>query len=179
MIALLISLPNDATPHTTARRISESIEVRIGGYETLAPAVFRSSEMLRHLFPYDWHPSVPFDSYGGSPLVWNYYAHQQNNTARDVNYVLQSVVHPPPTGMWLLAQEGNVALYVRSDAVWEAHRTLQSPTPAGSKVYAIPRGILFRSVPLTDGPPIINVVDVIEGFGVDMDPLLNRLGVKR
>jgi hypothetical protein len=177
--ALVLSLPSDPAPHTSARLVGSAIEDRLGGYEVLDPAVFRRSSMLRHLFPYDWNPSVPSGSYGGSPLAWNYYAHQPSAPRREVNYVLQAAGDPPPTGARLLVREEGVALYVRSDAVWSSHRAIRPPTPAGSPLYAVPRGILFRSVPLTNGPPIINLVDVAERAGIDVEPLLTRLGVKR
>ena len=44
---------------------------------------------------------------------------------------------------------------------------------------AQPRGILFRSVPLESNAKIINMVDFLESIGIDMDTILNRLGVKR
>jgi hypothetical protein len=34
-------------------------------------------------------------------------------------------------------------------------------------------------VPRGDGPAVVSVVDLLERAGVDVDPLLNRLGVKR
>jgi hypothetical protein len=73
----------------------------------------------------------------------------------------------------------DAALYLLSDSVWTAHKSIRPATPAGSRIYTVPRGILFRSVPLEDGPSIINVVDVIEKCGIDMDPILSRLGVAR
>ena len=179
ILALLISLPTNFTPDTSARIVGSAIEDRIGGYEVLDPAAFKSSEILQQLFPVDWDPRVPFESYGGSPVAWNYYAHRTDGVTRNVNYVLQATTDPSPVGMRIVAVEGNVALYVRSKSVWASHRDLRPPTPAGSRVYGIQRGIIFRSVPLKNGPPIIAVVDVIESFGIDMDPILNRLGAKR
>ncbi len=179
VVALLISLPQSAAPHTIGRFVGTTIEDRIGGYENHDPAAFRRSEMLRHLFPYTWDQNVPFESYGGSPLIWNYYANQACGTARNVNYVLQPATQPPPIGMHLQVQEENVALYIRSFSVWESHLAIRPPTPVVSKVYEIPRGIIFRSVPLKDGPPIINVVEVLEELGIDMGPILSRLGVER
>jgi len=68
---------------------------------------------------------------------------------------------------------------VRSDSILAAHRALRPPTPAGSRWLSIPRGILFRSVPLEGGPHIIDVVATLEGMGFDLDPLLAKLGVHR
>jgi len=179
VVALVVSLPQSTAPDTIGRFVGMTIEDRIGGYENQDPAAFRRSEMLRHLFPYSWDPKVPCESYGGSPLVWNYYVHHACGTARNVNYVLQPATQPPPIGMHLLVQEEDVALYIRSFSIWASHIAIRPPTPVVSKVYEIPRGIIFRSVPLKDGPPIINVVEVLENIGIDIDPILTRLGVKR
>jgi hypothetical protein len=179
VVALLVSLPQSTAPYTVGRFVGTTIEDRIGGYENHDPEAFRRSEMLRHLFPYTWDPKVPFQSYGDSPLIWNYYAHQACGTARNVNYVLQPATQPPPSGMHLLVQEEDVTLYIRSFSIWAGHCAIRPPTPVVSKVYEIPRGIIFRSVPLKDGPPIINVVEVLENLGINMDPILTRLGVER
>jgi hypothetical protein len=179
ILALLISLPENAVPDSNARIVGSAIEDRIGGYHHLDPASLRRSTILRHLFPLAWDPSVPDKSYGGSPLSWYYYAHNAKASDRDVNYVLQPAEDPPPTGMRCLATEEGVSLYLLGDLVWANHRAIRPPTPAGSKVYEIPRGILFRSVPLENGPRIISVVDVIERFGFNLDPILARLGVRR
>jgi hypothetical protein len=71
------------------------------------------------------------------------------------------------------------ALWVGDEAVWATHRALTPPTPAGSAVYEVARGTLFRSVPRGNGPATVSVIDLLERAGVDVDPLLGRLGVKR
>ncbi len=176
--ALLISLPKTSSVDMSARLVGGAIEDRLGDYEAFDPRVFKGSELLYHLFPSDWDAKVPFESYGGSAVAWNYYAHHKDGANHDVNYVLQQSTDPPPAGMRGLAQEGTAVLYVRSDSVWTGHRALRPPTPAGSPVYEIPRGMLFRSVPLKGGPQIISVLDLLEGLGIKTDPILHRLGVK-
>jgi hypothetical protein len=178
-IALVISLPKNATPDTSARLIGSAIEDRVGGYDAHDPAALKRVELIYHLFPVDWDPRVPDQSYGGSSVAWAYYInHHQGNTTT-INYVLQRATDPAPQGMRFIAEDGDAALYLRSDAVWATHIALRPPTPAGSPVYEIPRGIIFRSVPLKDGPPILDMVNTIEGFGFNMTPILDRLGVKR
>jgi hypothetical protein len=179
VVALLVSLPANSSLDMSARLVGGAIEDRIGGYEAFEPVEFKGSELLYHLFPTDWDPKVPDESYGGSAVAWNYYAQRNDDPGADVNYVLQRTADQPPAGMRLLAEEGPAALYVRSDSVWAGHRALRPPTPPGSRTYEIPRGILFRSIPLKDGPQIISVVDVLEGLGIETKPILNRLGVKR
>jgi hypothetical protein len=65
------------------------------------------------------------------------------------------------------------------DMLWASHLALRPPIPNGRKVYAIPRGILFRSVPLKNGPPIIDVVNLLKNFGIDLDYLLDRFKEER
>jgi hypothetical protein len=179
IIALILSLPSDATPDTSARTVGSAIRENIGGYDVVKPEVFRSSEILYELFPVDWDPRVPFESYGGSDLTWNFYAHHSENAADKINYIVQRESEPPPAGTRLIAQKDGVTLYVLSDSAWQSHIALRPPTPAGSRVYSIPRGLIFRSVPLEGGPPIIDMIKVLEALGIDLDPILDRLGVSR
>ncbi len=177
-VALVLSLPQDARPHTTARLIGAAAEDRVGEYNRVAPATFRRAELFNRLFPYDWSPDVPLKSYGGSPLVWNYYAHQPKTITQPINYVLQPAEQPAPLGLRLVARDEDTALYLKNDSLWATHLAIRPPTPAGSPIYTIPRGIIFRSVPVDKGPPIINVVQVLEASGFDMSEMLNRAGVK-
>jgi len=174
LAALVISLPEDATPHSSARLLGATIENRMGGYEALDAAAFRRAMLLERIIPYDWEPNVPAESYGGSPLVWNYYAHRTDIQPRVVNYVLQQAAEPAPPGMRLLAQKDGAALYVLNESVWASHRALRPPTPAGSSVYAIRRGVLFPGIPLTEGPPLIRVKDVLKRLGFDVEGMPER-----
>ncbi len=179
LVSLIVSLPSSAVPHREAGRVGTTIENRIAGYPEMAPHAVRSSDLLQHLFPYDWDPEVPHTRYGGSPLVWNYYARRSEAAAVEKNYVVQASLEPDPPGAVQLAEEDGMALYVRDEAVWHSHQALKPETPAGSPLYVLPRGILFRSVPLPEGAQVINVVALLESAGVDMDPWLARLGVAR
>ena len=158
--------------------MGESIAWGVEGYERLDPDGFRHSTLLNRLFPFDWDPSVP-GSYGGSPLVWHHYARRDSTAPREANYTVLPSAAPAPAGMRPIASDDGATLYVRSDAEWNAHRALRPPTPAGSRVFRIRRGILFRSVPLDGGPAVIDVVATLERAGIDMGPILERLGVER
>jgi hypothetical protein len=179
IVALGLALPANPAPDVSGRLVGTAIEDRIGGYDKLDPAVFKRSELLYNLFPVDWDPRVPSSSYGGSALAWNYYAHQPGRGAAETNYIFQQVEETAPAGARLVTQDEGVALYVRNEETWAKHLALRPPTPAGSPTFQIPRGIIFRSVPLADGLPIIDVVDVASHSGLPMDAFLNKLGVKR
>ena len=95
------------------------------------------------------------------------------------NYFLTRAGEPAPQGMRLLAADSGAALYLRSDSVWRMHQAMRPPTPPGSRVYDIPRGILFhRPYALSEGPRIIDVVATLKRAGIDVRPLLSRLGVQ-
>ena len=159
---MVISLPENFTPDTSARLVGSTMQDRIGGYDKLDPAEFKRIDLLYSLFPVDWDPRVPDESYGGAALAWNYYMNQPLGKSTDINYVIQRTSDPAPTGMESFAQKGDVSLFIRSKAVLAVQRAMRPFSPAGSVIYRIPRGILFRSVPLKNGPPIIDVVRVLE-----------------
>jgi hypothetical protein len=176
--AVLLSLPGSFALADGRRRVGAAITETVGGYTESAPEVLRATTLLHALFPYDWESSVPDSSYGGSPLAWNRYA-RRGPITQETNYVLTRLDSPAPDGMRLIASDSGAALYLRSDSVWRMHRALRPPTPPGSRVYYIPRGILFhRPYPVAEGPRIIDVVATLKRAGIDVMPLLTRLGVR-
>ena len=158
--AAILSLPHTAKPVTVARTVGSSLEVRFGGYERMNPAFFRALDLFSEVIPRGYTPEK---HYGGSPLVWNYYAQHCANE-RAINYVLQSTQDPPPAGMRLAARDQNAAVFVADDSVLAAHLALRPPTPAGARLYAVPRATMFPR----SGAPIEEVLrDVARrlGFG--------------
>ena len=166
-------------PHREGREVGAAVAVRIPGYDRSSSEVMRASTLLARVLPYDWDPAVPA-TYGGSPLVWNHYARQGTGPSAETNYLVQPAGDAPPAG-WRLAgaDSAGAVLYVRSDSILASHRRLRPPTPPGSRLLAVPRGILFHSVPLEGGPRIIDVARTLEGMGVDVESLLARLGARR
>ena len=165
--------------HREGRAIGETVAVRLPGYASSGAGVMRASTLLDRLFPYDWDATVPA-VYGGSPLVWIHYARHGEWVPSRANYLLQPATELPPQGWRLAGRDSTGAsLYVRSDALLAAHRSLRPPTPAGSPLLAVPRGILFHSVPLQGGPRIIDVAATLASWGLDVDPILRRLGARR
>jgi hypothetical protein len=177
--ALVISLPQNAGPETISRRVGFSIEDRTQGYVRSDPLSFRRAELFAKLFPIGWEAVVPERSFGGSPLVWLYYAHHAPRDERAPNYVLQTLGTPAPAGMRLIAGDRRAALYVRSDSVWRQHLALRPPTPAGSAIYVVPRGTLFRSESAGDGQRTYSMMRVLRSIGLDTAFISNRFGAKR
>jgi hypothetical protein len=139
LVALSLSLPKNARLVREARVIGAAVEERFGGYDEMNPVLFRKLKILAHVVPIDGKPEVPHESYGGSPLQWNYYAHHSAQEPRDINYVIQPASDAPPEGMQLLAQKGDAALYIADRRALAQHRALRPPTPAPGFLQAIVR----------------------------------------
>ncbi|MFQ5422103.1 MAG: hypothetical protein ACE5EY_17280, partial [Anaerolineae bacterium] len=147
LVALFLSLPPDFTPHTQARQVGKTIQFEVAGYDDSQPQVFLASELLNELFPPAWETAVPATQYGGSPLVWNYYAHQPKTGETAVNYILQPASDPLPAGMTLVAKRSGAALYVADESVWQAQLALRPSTDTLSPIYFIHKSTLYRGVP--------------------------------
>ena len=176
--SLAIALPARLQPVNVTRSVAHAIDFRVAGYHEMAPAAFRASTLLNAVVPYDWDPRVPEASLGSSPLVLSYYANRRPGGA-PTNYVLQRSEDRPVAGATLLAADGEFAVYVKEDSVHRRHLAMRPPTPAGARVFAIPRGILFRTEPLPERPYVIDLPAIAERMGIDVDALAGRLGVSR
>ena len=176
VVAFALAIPSNVIPFTDARMVGETMAFRAGDYETSDPVAFRASTLLHELIPYDWETEVPESAFGGSPLVFHYYARRRDR-AEPPNYIVQPAADPAPPGMHEAASDGEFTAWVRSDSLWLAHRGLRPPTPAGSPFVRVPRGLLFRSEPLPDGFLLISLPAIAEWLGIDVDALARRLGV--
>lgn len=176
--ALGLALPGNGRPFMDARAVGLTIEERVGDYATSDPAVFRASTLLHEIIPYDWEPEVPDERLGGSPLVFNFYAHEAGSRPAP-NYVVARVGDPSPPGMRAAAGDDEFVVWVRSERLWREQLALRPPTPAGSPVFQMPRGILFRSVALRGGPWIIDLPAIAGKLGIDVDALAGRARADR
>lgn len=177
LAALLLSLPASFEMDQKAREIGSKIIVNTGDYAHMDPNVYRSSELLSQLFPYDWNPEVAEEGYRGSPLAWFYYAQKNDSKVAEATYLIQSKRETPPTGMHLIASSEAFSLYLRSEADWASDRVYDSSRPSVSSTYAIAPSLIFRAIPHEGRPTIINVMTVLQKLGLDTDKLLQRLGI--
>lgn len=177
IIALVLSLPRNAAPYTAVRTIAHTIDDKLGGYDTFDPRVFKRAELLRVIIPDDANPAVPRESYGEYPNVWPFYVHKRKTDREKINYVMQSSTDPSPNGMRLVSSENGVSLYILDEVIWENHLAMRPPTPAGSKIYHISRGILLRTVPLDDCQQVISLIEIMQRMGVDPIVIMEKLGV--
>jgi hypothetical protein len=104
IIALLISLPQNRSPHVRAKLVGSAAFDNRPGYESFEPSFFRGLDLYGELFPAPWDPRVPGELYGGSPLPWNYYAQRRLSTEQP-NYFLSDRTGPAPTAARLVATE--------------------------------------------------------------------------
>jgi hypothetical protein len=158
-IGVFLSLPATARSVLAARTVGSALEVRLEGYERMNPALFKELELLSDVIPRGYTPEI---HYGGSPYAWNYYA-QKRKTKETINYVIQAAQAPPPDGMTLKARDSHAAVYVADDGVLSSHLAMRPATPAGARLYALPRETMF----VQEGIPIEQVVeDVARRLGL-------------
>jgi hypothetical protein len=141
IIALLISLPQNRSPHVRAKLVGSAAFDNRPGYESFEPSFFRGLDLYGELFPAPWDPRVPGELYGGSPLPWNYYAQRRLSTEQP-NYFLSDRTGPAPTAARLVATEESAALFVRSDSVWRVHSAPPRTSSIGA-IYSIPSDVLI------------------------------------
>ncbi|UCG76122.1 MAG: hypothetical protein JSV95_02090, partial [Gemmatimonadota bacterium] len=87
-VALALSIPSSPAPQTHARLVGSAVADQRPGYRTFEPSFFRDLTIYNQLFPLPWDPRVPGESYGGSPLPWNYYAQRAPPPRSAANYFL-------------------------------------------------------------------------------------------
>jgi hypothetical protein len=182
LAAFWISFPENHAPHTHARSVGATIDNRLAGFADLDPSLYRRSELLWKLFPSDWEPYVPSKAYGGSALVWSYYAYRsRDDSTRAINYILQPADAAPPENGALVEKQDGAAVYVLDQALWKAHQLAQPPTPAGNALYAIPRWMLFGiyGYERSGGPAVLDILEFLKAHGLDIKQRLKDAGVKR
>lgn len=179
-VAVLLAFPWGRTAiHRDGREVGSAVLVRIEGYASTEAAPMRASTTLDRLFPYDWVATVPA-TYGGSPLVWNHYARHGGDPEANTNYIVQSRDMPLPAGFMVAGADSTGAVVlVRDEGTLARDRARRPATPAGSRVLDVPRGVLFHGVPLPDGPRLFDTAQLLKDWGLDPDPILRRLGVRR
>jgi hypothetical protein len=163
IIAIMISLPPSLRPYSFGRTIGHSIEDWREGYDSNRQNLFSSLHLYNELFPRPADPRVPEELYGGTPLPWNFYAHQGRGAGARKNYVLQDAAAPPEGR--LVAADSLAALYVRSDSVWLTHRT-HRPETTISSVYLLRPEVLYRALPDPSGS--INLRPIARRLGFDI-----------
>lgn len=154
--ALVLSLPESFAISTTARRVGMSIAQQVGSYEESDATVFEASALLDTLFPADWDPTVPQQSYGGSALPWLRYAHV-GRAEVGTNYVLSRAAQAAQSTTPSLAANASYRLDVLDERVHQAHRQLRPAANTHASIYAVPRRSLFGP----GGPHTVNVGNLL------------------
>jgi hypothetical protein len=151
--ALYVSLPVEAGIYTATRDIGRRLDVSaITGYETAQNTAWAHLDDLSALFPKDMDPAVPDAAYGGSPLAFHIYAQQ----ARTLDAPRDYAFGPDASGVWRPT--------ILNDAAYARDRVLQPGGSRGSRLYDIPRDLLFGRGTAHAGVPVL-----------DFTPLARRL----
>lgn len=154
LAALYVSLPQEPGIYTATRDIGRRIDVgAVQGYEAMAPVAFAHADDLQALFPKDMEPSVPDERYGGSPLAFHAHAHLPGAASVTKAY---AVTPQPGDGAW--------DVRVLDAEAYARDRVAHPPGSRGSRLYAVPRDLLFMRTADGAGFPVL-----------DFRPLAKRL----
>jgi hypothetical protein len=152
-VSLYLSLPVESGIYTATRDIGRRIDVSaITGYATAQNTAWAHLDDLAALFPKDMDPAVPDEAYGGSPLAFHVYAQQVRMLDAPRDYAFG----PDATGAWRPT--------VINEAAFARDRVLKPPGSRGSRLYAVPRDLLFGRGTGDAGFPVL-----------DFTPLARRL----
>lgn len=161
LAALVLSLPTHGRIHTHGKAVGYAVDDRRRGYDDFDSAIFASLDGYWSLFRRVVHPDVPEVRYGGSPLVWNYYAHHRRVRDRTVYAWLPPGSPPPPRDGSVLVESGEHGdLYVVDVREWLVDRSHEEPSSVG-RLFAIPKRILFHVVGERGDPQVRDLSRVL------------------
>lgn len=172
LAAIMLSLPQVAPPYTDAREVGSTVMDALGGYSRSDPRAYQRGTIMLNVFPPDWSPTTATQRFGGSAVVWTYYANHPRPGAT-TNYLIQPATLAPPAGWRRVTQEDGTALDVRSDAVMAAQWALRPATDRGAGIYTIPRWMIFSSIK-EPGSGLISTAALLERMGFNVKPLLRK-----
>ena len=153
-VSLVMSLPTESGIYTAPRDVGQRIDVsRVVGYDRSTAEAFVHTDDLTSLFPKDIEPTVPGSRYGGSPLAFYAYANMPAAATVAKGYR----VDPRPDGSGWDVRVLDAEQYARD-------RVAQPRGSRGSRLYDVPRDVLFMRSTEGAGYPVL-----------DFRPLAKRL----
>lgn len=153
--ALALALPPTEGIHTHGKEVGLAVRDARDGYERFDPGLFASLDAYWSLFGRPPEPDVPERRYGGSPLVWNYYAHHRTSPRR-TTYLWLAAGGSAPGGARLVNESAEGALYVLDVDRWRRDRS-HVETASIAPLLAIPDSLLFRGVGRGKDPGVFDL----------------------
>ena len=141
-VSLWLSLPRHFEINRVHREIGQATDFRGADYSTDYRKVKHANLLLKLLAP-DWQVNDPSRELVASPYTIVFYALKPKNAEANVNYIVQFLGEPSPPGFTKIADDEIAALYVGDFQQWHQDRFRSLRTDYHSKLYSIPRTILF------------------------------------
>jgi hypothetical protein len=143
IVAMVLSLPRHFELNHSLRSIGQKTAYLAADYHSDYRQVVKHNEILFELMSPDWKVEDPANELVGSANSIVYYAALPKPAGTSINYIVQDLSEPTPTGFTQVADDQVVALYVRDAQEWQADRFRSLRTDYRSRLYDIPRTTLF------------------------------------
>jgi hypothetical protein len=141
-VSLWLSLPRHFEINRIHREIGQATDYRVAEYSIDYRKINHADLMLKLVSP-DWDVKDPFQELVASPYTIIFYALKPKDSHSNINYIVQLLREPPPSGFTKIADDGVAGLYVRDLQQWQKDRFRSLRTDYQSKLYYIPRTTLF------------------------------------
>jgi hypothetical protein len=144
IVAFCLSLPKSFEINRTVRFIGQRIVLLVGDYDNNYSEQIRHLELYFDLLPPDWWVKDPKTELVSTPCAIIYYATRPKKPNTPIDYVIQPLADAVPPGFTKIADDQEVAIYVRDLEQWYRDRFRPLRTDYRSSLYDIPRSRLFR-----------------------------------
>jgi hypothetical protein len=144
IVAFCLSLPKSFEINRTVRPIGQRIALLVGDYDNNYMEQVRHLELYFDLIPPDWRVKDPEAELVSGYCSLIYYATRPKKPNTSIDYVIQPLADATPPGFTRIADDQDVAIYVRDLEQWHRDRFRPLRTDYRSSLYDIPRSRLFR-----------------------------------
>jgi len=139
---LVIAFPDNTQVNTHYRKIGKTMYFDVKGYHEMKPGIFRSIEVMNEIITFGSDVRVPESLYYMPKILWLYYS-QGNTSNKKNNYILKESNKISPSDVGKIYTKNGYSLIVKSLDVMKNDLAIRPDTPPGSRVFSIPRKILF------------------------------------
>jgi hypothetical protein len=160
VVAFGLSLPRHFEINRTVRAIGQKTAILVGDYDTDYLTQVEHWELFFGLVPPDWEVEDPARELVSGYASLIYYSTRPKSPYASINYVVQAVGEPEPTGFTRIAADKGAAVYVKDQQEWEDDRFQPLRTDYRSPLYDIPRSTLFFYRGIPPGHILIDLVKI-------------------
>jgi len=139
---LVMAFPDNTQVNTHYRKIGKTMYFDVKGYHEMKPGIFRSIEVMNDIITFGSDVRVPDKLYYMPKILWLYYS-QGNIRNNKNNYILKESNKISPSDSGKIYTRNGYSLIIRNLDIMKKDLAIRPDTPPGSRVFTIPRKILF------------------------------------